>query len=82
MTTTYRTTVPLPLDAGHRREVIETLRQYGNVDRIRENNARWELSAPDLYALAETVYEVRAEIAWAFGPLPPTIPRPKEVPAK
>lgn len=80
-TTTYRTTVPLPAEPDNRRDVVETLRQYGAVVRVREGNARWELDAPDLYALAETVFEVRAEIAWAFQ-LPPTIPRPRKVPTK
>jgi hypothetical protein len=80
-TTTYRATVPLPLNPDSRREVIETLRQFGTVVRVQEDGARWELDAPDLYALAETVFEVRAEIAFAYG-FPPTIPRPREVRAK
>lgn len=80
-TATYRTTVPLPTDEGTRRDVVEILRQYGEVVRVREDGARWELDAPDEYALAETVFEVCAEIAWAFQ-LPPTIPRPRKVPAK
>lgn len=80
-TTTYRTTVPLPQDADSRRDVVDLLRQYGTVDRIRPSGARWELEAPDLYVLAETVLSVQSEISWAFQ-TPPAIPRPREVRAK
>lgn len=80
-TTTYRTTVRLPLDPSNRRDVIELLQQHGAVSRARENAVRWDLKARDEYALALTVIGVQSEIAWAYQS-PIEIPRPRKVPAK
>jgi hypothetical protein len=80
-TTSYRTTVRLPLDPDNRRDVIELLQQYGAVSRARENAVRWELEARDEYTLAETVIGVQSEISWAYQS-PIEIPRPRKVPAK